>query len=267
MPAVAAGVFIGAFIAAASGKEPEGVLKGAIIGGVAGGIGSAVAGPAAGAAGGATEGALAEGTLEAGLAEGTLEGSLADAGTGLAATEAGTVAETGLLDAATGEALGSAATETLGSAVPEALGTPPIELSAPAADTPIQAAAEQTAGVEGAATAPEAPTTTAPAPTGPQSPGLIQQAMEWAKANPKLAAGVLQGGGSMVAGIGQGVGAYMTAERKAQLELENKQKLTEYYRQFIQSGSSGGAGVKLGISPASHAGLKNSSGGLIQRLT
>jgi hypothetical protein len=69
----------------------------------------------------------------------------------------------------------------------------------------------------------------------------------------------------MIAGIGQGAGAYMTAERKAELEYENKVKLMDAYKKFVQSGSQGGIGVKLGMKPAVHAGLSNPSGGLIRQ--
>ena len=108
-----------------------------------------------------------------------------------------------------------------------------------------------------------------------QSKGLVDKAMEWAAANPKLAAAALQMGGSTVAGLAKGAGDYMSQERKAELELENKQKLTQYYRDFVQKGSQGGVGVNVNVGrKAGPAVLKTSAGapvygpsGLINRAT
>jgi hypothetical protein len=251
MSFVAIGAFVGAFTAAVKGGN---VLKGAVMGGVLGAVGGQIAGAGAGAEGGivSTEvgGAAAGGSaVESGIGTG-----LMDAGTGLAATEAGTVAETGLLDAMTGEVLS-------GAAIPESAATGLIEGNLP---TPVAAPSASTPGaeaLEGATAASAAPQTAAQevvgaAPQGAASDAsLWQQVKAWAEAHPQLASAALQVGGSTLGGIASGAGQYMTAERRAQLELENKEKLTEYYRKFVQSGSTGGAGVTLGVKPRPNAGL------------
>jgi hypothetical protein len=100
----------------------------------------------------------------------------------------------------------------------------------------------------------KAPAGSVAPPAGAQSPSLTQQAMEWARKNKQLAAGILQTSGHMIAGIGQGAGAYLTEKQK----LENQKLLTEYYRRFVRQGSSGGAGVNLGFKPK--------QSGLVQKL-
>jgi hypothetical protein len=86
-------------------------------------------------------------------------------------------------------------------------------------------------------------------------PSLWKEVSDWAKANKPLAAAILQAGGSMLGGIAQGAGMYLTEQQK----LENQKRLTEFYRQHVQAGSSGGKGVNLGFAP------KKQSGGLVQR--
>jgi len=149
------------------------------------------------------------------------------------------------LDAVTGEVLSgaavpeSAAPGLIESGMPTAAPPP----SAPVAGSAAAPAAEQSVAQEVVQAAPKA------------DPGLWQEVKVWAQKNPLLASAALQVGGSTLGGIASGAGQYMTAEKKAALELENKEKLTEWYRQHIQGSSVGGIGVRLGVKPK--AGLVN----------
>ncbi len=261
MGMVAVGAFMGAFISAARGGKGKDLLRGAVLGGAGAAIGGAVAGGAGGEAGGLVEGAGAT-TAELGA-----EASFATTAESLAAAEA---ANTGVALAVAPSATQQAAQGLLegqGVAAP-AVQSPAQEfLEEPGVAAPTaQSPAQEVMGGSPTPT-PKVPTSsTTPLPTsGPPSPGLWNEVLQWAKNNKEVAAAVVQTGGGILAGIGRGMGDYMTAERKAQLDLENKQKLTDYYRKFVQSGSAGGVGVKLGMSPANVGALKPASGGLVRR--
>ena len=239
---VAVGAFTGAFLAAAKGGDP---IKGGLVGGIAGGIGGQFAGAGAGAEGGVVSTEVGGAAVGGSAVESGIGTGLADAGTGLMATEAGTVADTGLLDAATGEVLSGAAIPE--SAAPGLIesGMPPAPQAVEAVESAAAPAAEQTAAQEVVGAAPKAT----------PNESLWQEVKTWANKNPALAAAALQVGGSTIGGIAAGAGQYMTAEHKANLELQNKEALTEYYRKFVQSGSTGGIGVNLGLKPKPNAGL------------
>lgn len=226
MPA-AAPILIGAAIGAVSAKLSGGnMLKGALFGAVGGGIGYAM-GPAASSITGA--GNVAGDAASAGAADAVssttqqLAQSTVDSGVSSAAgstvADAATQGATGAFDMGglTGTGL-----ETGMSAGPGTI----TEFTVGAG----QGAASSLAGQAA-------------------SPELIDQAMEWARKNPALASGVIQSGMSMVGGFGNAIGQ----ERKAELELENRQKLLEYYKNFVQSGSAGGVGVNLGVHAPSAA--------------
>lgn len=137
-------------------------------------------------------------------------------------------------------------------------------VSAPNAAAQITKDLVGTAGPEGApmTAADVAGLTGEAAPT--QSQGLIGNVMDWVKENKQLATGIATAGLGALGGAAKSMLDADTMERKAELDLKNKQDLATFYRQFIQSSSAGGAGVKLGFrAPAQARQLRRADGSLV----
>lgn len=278
---VAIPMAIGAAVGAASAAIQGGsILKGAAFGAIGGGVGGAISGAIGGAAG-AEAGGIAGG--EAGAAGGAISGAdaaglaqmAADAGlTGQAASDfvasGGTLGSTAaggggvgygasqeMIDAgygaAGGEAIQGGLLNSAGEGATVTDGVTETGSSATQAPSPTQVGnappeeelsatkrlANDLVDVDGT---PEGhPSSHTPA----ESKGLLDSAVDWAKANPRLASAALDVGGRALSGAAQSVGAVQAVKTKAQLDLESKEKLAEFYRNMIQSGSAGGVGVRL----------------------
>lgn len=219
MPAAGTAMLVGAAVGAVGAVVTGGnPLKGALFGAVGGGVGSAFSGLAAGA--GETAGAISG---EAGQAA----GSVANVGVDAAESTTHNLAQSVLEG-------GENAAGVAGKVAPVAGDSSIFTGAAPTtAPTPL---ADQTIAP---------PSGAAAGPGSTNSPGLLSNAMKWAQDNPKLASGVLQAGGSTIGSVGQAVGTVQLAKTKAQLDLENKEKLITFYRDFIQGGSQGGVGVTM----------------------
>lgn len=270
MPAAGTSILIGAVIGGVTALVTGGnVGKGALFGAIGGGISSMFSpaasgisaagdaiGPAAATAGGVGAEAamtttealaqsiggfdIADAALGAQFSADTLGGGLINAVSGFGPADASLVdASFNSGNAFSADFLNAGAQPDVGT------GADFLEAGAPAV-TPgeVAAPAPATSGPYGGYAM--------PAPTAPPSPALWQQALSWwATVDPTVKAGVLQGAGSMLGGIGKGIGDYMTAERKAELDLENQKAILYAYQQFIGQSGRGGIGVNLGVSAPS----------------
>lgn len=257
MGAVAVGAFVGAFVSAARGGNP---LVGAALGAVGGYVGGQFAGTAGSPAGVLT----AEAEAGALASYGSTAESMAAANA--AAGGAGTVFPVATANMLPAELGAEASFPTVGASQEAATSAPGLINSGleGAAPPVTQSAAQEMVNPPGVGDAGAFDQAGVGPPGSPlaksmglEDPGLWQKVQAWAKENPTLASAALQAGGSTISGIAQGAGAYMTAERRAQLELENKQKLIAGYRDFVQKGSTGGVGVNLNVRPKPNAGLVN----------
>lgn len=88
--------------------------------------------------------------------------------------------------------------------------------------------------------------------------GLISGAMDWAKANPGLTAGILQVGGGALQGVANRESAKETQEKKIQAEREAALAKLENQRAFVQSGSYFGA--KVPFRPGANTALRRPDG-------
>jgi len=95
-----------------------------------------------------------------------------------------------------------------------------------------------------------------PKETGPASPGIIGGAIDWAKANPQLAAALLTTGAGALGGMGKASLDKEAAERKAAsdmallerksaLDLQNKEASAQFARDFGAAGTLAGGGVNM----------------------
>ena len=264
MGSVVIGAFIGGFTAAVRGGNP---IKGMVLGAAGGYIKSAILGGAAGEAGGLAAGEA--GGYAAGAEALTAEAAGAAAGGAIEGAGAETLFASALPEAvAAGEVASAAAPvfETAGSEMAASTleGAIPVE-------SDIAGSVVQQGGV-----APSAPVVDVPGEgagrdayfpsTNVSDPVLWQKVKKWAEAHPQIAAAVIQAGGSAIGGIGAGAGKYLSEQQKADLELRNKKALIQYYRDFEQSGSTGGKGVNLGVNaPATPRPLRTQGGGLVRR--
>lgn len=212
---VAIGAFIGAASAVIQGGDP---LKGAVFGAAGGAIGGQFFGPAAATGESTVGGVIGQGatTVANEAATQTLAQTALQGATGVAEQGAAQVAAQGATQAAGGA----------GGAILDGAETAASGQAAAAAPNSVAQGLEGV-GAPGSQAAAGAPV------------GLVDKAMAWANANQRLAAAVIQGGSGVIGGIGQGLMTDQTMKTKAELELENKQKLTEYYRNFVQNGSAG----------------------------
>lgn len=103
----------------------------------------------------------------------------------------------------------------------------------------------------------------------PPSKGIVGSVMDWAKNNQQLASTLLQTAGGAIGGIGKAESDKALLERKAQLELQNKEASMQFSRDFSTgSAYQGGAGFR----PSGAKELRRpdgtlvyTSGGLINR--
>lgn len=247
-------ILIGADVLAGAAGTAAAVGAGAAAGGVvAGAAGDAAAGAAtdafgeslgAQALGDAAAGGAIAGAATDAFGESLGAQSLGDAATGSGlATSAGPVAAENAANAVTPSATNTLAQQTLDSGVaPNA-----SQVIAPSA--PQGSALSDSINAEMGGGVPATPGTVG-------SQGLLGNLMQWGKANPRLASGLVQGVGSAVGGIGKGVGSYMTEQQA----LKNKEALAEWQRNFIQSGNAGGPGVTIPMRPSGSRVLLNSAG-------
>jgi hypothetical protein len=120
------------------------------------------------------------------------------------------------------------------------------------ADTPAQAlnpsgldGYEEYVPSSGPSASPEAAVSPAPAGTPPpQSPGLIDTALKFAKDNKEVTAGAMQIGGGLLKGIGDRAGANERLDKTIQAQkdleqqrLQNQMDLQKFLRLHTQSGS------------------------------
>lgn len=266
------GAAIGGGVAIVTGGDP---LKGALLGAVGGGIGSvvsgAVGGVAGGMAGGSASGAVTqllnggnpiEGALTGGV-QGGVTGAIGGDGTAGAVDKVGIDAPDSATQSVAKQLVDAPAANVKDYGIdysesPNA-GAPP-SAAAPASGAPADGAppAKDYSAFTGA-TPTDVPnpvpdqtiTAGGDAPNAP--PGLIDRVLKAAKENKEVAAALVTAGGMGLAGAAKGVGDVLATERKAALELENKKKLTQFYRDFIQGGSQGGQGTTLAVQASSQA--------------
>lgn len=245
--AIGAAVVFGPEILAALGPEAaagESVLTGFETADMlAGPAGTSLATSlATGEAGGVGGGLIANALEPAATTPG---GSVADAFGGSGAAETGAVqgnaASTAANSVETPSVTQDLAKQTLDAGVP---GTGPVAQPTYGLDT-------ATGAVQNAVT--------------PTTSSLMDKAITWAQANPKLAAAALQGAGLGLSGIAQGAGNVLATERKAVLDTQQKEALMRYYRDFIQSGSQGGVGVGNVVRPISVASPTVQTPGIVNR--
>lgn len=200
-------------------------------------------------------GAETIGGIGGGLADGFGEGAIGELGAGLTDGYLSSAASNAPL---TSEALNGAVT---GSAEAGAGGT--TSIAAESVPSDISTAAKNLVGVDsppvaevgaGRGIGPEGPLigdsgAVDTFASGANKKGLIDTAMDWAKDNPRLAAGALQGAGSALGGVAKGAGQVLTEQRRLQNEKELAAARLKIYRDFVQSGSQGGVGVNLGVKP------------------
>lgn len=249
------------------------------------GVGMAAAGAAEGAGAlvsvDAVTGAL--GAVEGGLSLGDVAAANAGVGeaVGAVAEGAGAAAEAGA--ALTSEQLGTMVQESLGINLPEGaaaetLGNGPATTSL--ANSATQGVTEATKDsllgdaapktiAENVSEATGSGTQMPPADTSGMNPNLAESnaglnwtpnasaaangsggVMDWFSKLPAQAqAGVLQGALTGTGMMGKGALEALSSNQRAQLALQNQEKLEAWRRQQIQSGSAGGPGVNLSMTP------------------
>lgn len=87
------------------------------------------------------------------------------------------------------------------------------------------------------------------ADVAPSNPGLIQGAMDWAKANPQLASTGTAVLGNTIAGAAGAAKQQKANQEAAKTKLANEEALQQFQREQIQAGSAGGGGVNLNMRP------------------
>jgi hypothetical protein len=180
----------------------------------------------------------------------------------------------GLVDAAQQLASATQTDVPVNDILPGEPGYQPAEIAQPGANAPVQSEAaaanagpsatqnlaQQTvgsgisldaataAGDIGGASFPVDPSTTA-GQWGTAAPkvGIIDRILNWADKHSVAASGALQIGSSAVSGLAKAALAPLAAQRQAQLDLQSKKDLAEFYRAFVRSGDAGGRGVNIGV--------------------
>lgn len=245
-----------------------------------GGVGEAIVADALLAEVGTEAAVGAASTVEAGAAAdafmtGGISGELAGAGIGSAVD---TIASMVGTDTA-GTVVGSAADASMTGGIPGTV----TSGAANTAATGVEAAKYGTLadGASSGIEAVNAPAATDVASSAPgtreatdaafgNGAGAAQTATDdgiiaWAKANPKLAAPLIQGAGLTMAGAAKGALDYAGAEKKAELDRETLLSIQRQkpllYAQFVQQSGAGGGGVVMPFgAPAQRRPLTNSAG-------